>query len=110
MEACDKYVCHFSRSSDTTGISKLCEQLSLDPYEDVRVLVLLYKLGANSKPSQITREEWIEGCHTLKLDSIAKFKAFLPQLDTGFMAREEFSDFFKVGMIEMQEKLGVMAS
>mmetsp|Transcript_34742 Transcript_34742/g.77978 ORF Transcript_34742/g.77978 Transcript_34742/m.77978 type:complete len:252 (+) Transcript_34742:256-1011(+) len=84
-----------STVADLEGISKLCEQLSLDPYEDVRVLVLLYKLGANSKPSQITREEWIEGCHTLKLDSIAKFKAFLPQLDTGFMAREEFSDFFK---------------
>lgn len=84
-----------STVADLEGISKLCEQLSLDPYEDVRVLVLLYKLGANSKPSQITREEWIEGCHTLKLDSIAKFKAFIPQLDTGFMAREEFNDFFK---------------
>lgn len=84
-----------STVADLEGISKLCEQLSLDPLEDVRVLVLLHKLGATRKPSQITREEWIEGCHRLKLDSIAKFKAFIPQLDTGFMDREEFSDFFK---------------
>jgi hypothetical protein len=32
----------------------------------------------------------------LQLDSIEKFKKLLPSLDTGFMEREEFSDFFKV--------------
>jgi hypothetical protein len=68
----------------------------LDPIEDVRVLVLLYKLGANKKPAEIQKEEWIQGCHTLSLDSIDKFKKFIPQLDTGFMDREEFGDFYKV--------------
>ena len=68
----------------------------MDPIEDVRVLVLLYKLGANKKPAEIQKEEWIQGCHTLSLDSIDKFKKFIPQLDTGFMDREEFGDFYKV--------------
>ena len=83
-------------SKTYVGICKLCEQLNLDPLEDVRVLVLLWKLGANKKPTEIQKEEFIAGCHKLQIDSIAKFKALLPGLDTGFMDREEFSDFFKV--------------
>ena len=78
------------------GICKLCEQLNLDPLEDVRVLVLLYKLGANKKPAEISKEEWMTGCNKLQLDSIDKFTSFLPALDTGFMEREEFKDFYKV--------------
>ena len=58
--------------------------------------MLLWKLGANKKPTEIQKEEFISGCHKLQIDSIAKFKALLPGLDTGFMDREEFSDFFKV--------------
>mmetsp|Transcript_22847 Transcript_22847/g.39087 ORF Transcript_22847/g.39087 Transcript_22847/m.39087 type:complete len:263 (+) Transcript_22847:49-837(+) len=77
------------------GICKLCEQLELDPLEDIRVLVLLWKLGANKKPAEIQREEWIKGCHKLQLDSIDKFKKFIPQLDTGFILREDFGDFYK---------------
>ena len=84
------------------GICQLCEQLDLDPLEDVRVLVLLWKLGANKKPAEIQREEWMEGCRKLQLDSIDKFKGLLPGLDTGFMDREEFSDFYKVRLEWMQ--------
>ena len=40
-----------------TGISKLCEKLELDPLEDIRVLVLLWKLGAVKKPAEINKEE-----------------------------------------------------
>mmetsp|Transcript_11821 Transcript_11821/g.21330 ORF Transcript_11821/g.21330 Transcript_11821/m.21330 type:complete len:260 (-) Transcript_11821:293-1072(-) len=77
------------------GICKLCEQLDIDALEDVRVLVLLWKLGANKKPAEIQKEEWMAGCHKLKLDSVDKFKKLLPSLDTGFMDREEFGDFYK---------------
>lgn len=79
-----------------TGICKLCEEINLDPIEDVRVLVLLYKLGANKKPAEIQKEEWTAGCYALNLDSIDKFIKFIPQLDIGFMDREEFGDFYKV--------------
>lgn len=77
------------------GICKLCEQLDLDPLEDVRVLVMLWKLGANKKPAEIQREEWMAGCRRLGLDSIEKFRKFIPALDTGFLDREEFGDFYK---------------
>ena len=78
------------------GISNLCEKLDLDPLEDIRVLVLLWKLEASEKPGQISREEWMAGCKKLGADSIAKFQSLLPSLDTGFLAEREFKDFYKV--------------
>jgi len=77
------------------GISMLCDDLGIDALEDIRVLVLLWKLGANEKPAQISKEEWKKGCIELRVDSMAKFKALLPALDTGFLDRTEFKDFFK---------------
>ena len=62
----------------------------------VRVLVLLWKMGANKKPAEIQKDEWIAGCHKLKLDSIDKFRKLVPSLETGFMERDEFGDFYKV--------------
>lgn len=39
------------------GICKLCEALGIDALEDIRVLVLLWQLGANDKPAQINKDE-----------------------------------------------------
>mmetsp|Transcript_2760 Transcript_2760/g.5249 ORF Transcript_2760/g.5249 Transcript_2760/m.5249 type:complete len:231 (+) Transcript_2760:96-788(+) len=77
------------------GIVKLCEKLDLDPLEDIRVLVLLWKLGSKEKPAQISKEEFISGCYKLHVDSIDKFQALLPSLDTGFLDQLEFKDFYK---------------
>jgi len=78
------------------GISKLCEQLDLDPVEDITILVLLWKMGAaQEKPAQISKEEWIKGCEKLQVDSVAKFKDLLPSLDLGFLDQSEFKDFYK---------------
>ncbi len=78
------------------GIVKLCEHLDLDPFEDIRVLVLLWKLGSKEKPAQISKEEFLSGCCTLQVDSIEKFQALLPSLDTGFLDEAEFKEFYKV--------------
>jgi hypothetical protein len=78
------------------GISQICDQLEIDPLEDIRILVLLWKLGSKEKPAQISKEEWISGCHKLQVDSIAKFQSILPSLDTGFLDHLEFKDFYKV--------------
>lgn len=78
------------------GISKLCEKLDIDPLEDIRILVLLWKLGSKEKPAQISKEEWISGCQTLQVDSIDKFKELLPSLDLGFLDQTDFRDFYKV--------------
>lgn len=44
------------------NIVKLCEKIDIqDPSSDIRVLVMLWKLGANSKPGCITKDEFIKG-------------------------------------------------
>jgi hypothetical protein len=78
------------------GIEKLCEYLDLDPFEDKRVLVLLWKLGSKEKPAQINKEEFLSGCYRLHVDSIEKFRSLLPSLDTGFLDELDFKDFYKV--------------
>lgn len=78
------------------GIVKLCEQVNLDPLEDVRVLVLLWKLGSKAKPGEISKEEFLSGCNRLQVDSIAKIQALIPSLDTGFMDEVDFKEFYKV--------------
>uniref|UniRef100_A0A7S2UPU3 Defective in cullin neddylation protein n=1 Tax=Attheya septentrionalis TaxID=420275 RepID=A0A7S2UPU3_9STRA len=77
------------------GITNLCESLEIDPMEDIRILVLLWKMGANAQPGHINRDEWMKGCIQLKADSIAKLKKLMPGLDVGFLERSEFKDFFK---------------
>lgn len=78
------------------GISILCEKLEIDPLEDIRILVLLWKMGSKEKPAQISKEEWMAGCRALRLDSISSFQALLPSLETGFLDQSEFKDFYKV--------------
>ena len=81
------------------GIATLCEKLDIDPETDIRILVLLWKLGSKEKPAQISKDEFMSGCYEHQLDSIEKFKAFLPSLDTGFLDQDEFKSFYKVSKI-----------
>lgn len=78
------------------GISVLCDKLGIDALEDVRVLVLLWKMEANSKPAQISKDEWIRACEKLQVDNVAKFKDLLPSLELGFVENDSFKDFYKV--------------
>ena len=38
----------------------------------------------------------MSGCNRLQLDNVDKFTNYLPALDTGFMDRDEFKEFYKV--------------
>ena len=100
-EAAEKLFAEIADEEDPTvagmeGISTLCDKLQIDPLEDIRILVLLWKMGSKEKPAQITKEEWMAGCQKLKVDSIEKLTALLPSLDTGFLDRTDFRDFYKV--------------
>lgn len=77
------------------GISKLGEQLEMDPSSDVRLLVLLWKLGALSKPGSITKTEFLNGMKKLKKDSIKGLKSITPSFDLGFLERQEFRDLYR---------------
>ena len=72
------------------GISKLSEDIGIDPSSDIRLLVLLWRLGASSKPGIITKTEFINGFRNLQLDSIDGIKNILPSLDPGFLDRAVF--------------------
>ena len=70
--------------------------MDIDAFNDIRILVLLYKMGAGKdQPGTIAKDEWMEGCSKLKLDSWPDFGKCLPSLDTGFMEQKEFKDFYK---------------
>ena len=79
------------------NISDFIEQTTaLVPLTDVRVLVLLWKFNAVSKPAQISKKEWMAACHNHLIDSVDKLKALVPSLDAGFLDQNEFKDFYKV--------------
>lgn len=75
---------------DMAGIGAFSEALGMDPSSDIRLLVLLWKLGSKYKPGCITRTEFCNGMKSLCIDSIPKLKTFLPSLDHGFLERSEF--------------------
>lgn len=78
------------------GISQLCDLLEIDPLEDIRILVLMWKMGVGKeKPQQVTRDEWKDGCENLNVDSLDKLKQLLPSLDIGFLEATQFRDFYK---------------
>mmetsp|Transcript_10112 Transcript_10112/g.10200 ORF Transcript_10112/g.10200 Transcript_10112/m.10200 type:complete len:224 (-) Transcript_10112:633-1304(-) len=76
------------------GIGKLCEDLGIDPQSDVRILVLLWRLGAVSTPGQISKEEFMTGMRAMGLSNLEGIRSALPSLDPGFLEHSKFKDFF----------------
>eukprot|EP01039_Chlorochromonas_danica_P002017 gene2017-2200_t len=77
------------------GIATLCEKLGIDPASDVRSLVLVWRLGAVSKPGQIQKSEFVEGMKQLGLSDVQGLQNYLPALDPGFLDRSEFREFYR---------------
>ena len=67
----------------------------MDATEDIRILVLLWKMNVRDKPSQLSQSEWIAGCTYLQVDSWTKMRDLVPSLDTGFLDATEFKEFYK---------------
>lgn len=88
-------VCSFVCSFQNTGIFTLGEKLGIDATEDIRILVLLWKMGCREKPSQLQKQEWMSGCAQLQVDTWDKVRGLIPSLDTGFLEQSEFKDFYK---------------
>ncbi|XP_012271582.1 DCN1-like protein 3 [Orussus abietinus] len=60
------------------GIERLCEDLQLSP-DEFKVLVLAWKLNAEQM-CQFTRQEFVTGLRSMKVDSIRGIQARLPEL------------------------------
>jgi hypothetical protein len=80
----------------SSGISTIATELNLDPSSDVRILSLMWKLGAKSKPGAITNEEFVKGMTALKKDSFEGLRTLLPSLDPGFLDKSEFRGMYYV--------------
>ena len=77
------------------GISNLSQALSIDPTSDVRILALMWRLGACSKPGQISLSEFETGMQRLGCESVESLVPVTPSLDPGFLERAEFREFYK---------------
>jgi hypothetical protein len=81
------------------GIANLCETLQIDPSIDIRGLVLMWKLGALSKPGAITKTEFLQGMKNLGQSDINGLTALLPSFDPGFLEKSEFRGFLYFNFI-----------
>jgi hypothetical protein len=73
----------------------LGEKLGIDATEDIRILVLLWKMDCNEKPGCISLSEWTTGCEALDVDSFEAMAELLPSFELGFLENSDFRDFFK---------------
>ena len=89
------------------GLDILVEDCGLE-LEDVRSLVLLWKLGS-TKPGKLLRTEFINGCKTHNISSMSDItEQLLPTLDPNFLVGEEFKNFYKfVFKFNLEEPLRV---
>lgn len=76
------------------GISTLSETLNMDPSSDVRVLVLMWKLGAVSKPGCISKSEFINGMKSIQKTNAKGLNDYLPMLDPGFIEKTDFRGMY----------------
>jgi Cullin binding len=76
-------------------IATLGEKLGMaDVTEDVRILVLLWKFKCK-KPGCIGKDEWLDGCDHLQVDSWDSLQKLLPSLDPGFLELADYKSFHK---------------
>ena len=68
---------------DMEGISNLSQALSIDPTSDVRILALMWRLGACSKPGQISLSEFEAGMQRLGCETLESLAPVTPGLDPG---------------------------
>lgn len=83
------------------GIVKFAQAMGIeDPEGDVRVLVLMWKLGARRRPGQISREEFEGALKQLELDTLDKLRdRLLPSLDVDFLQGDDFKSFYRFAFL-----------
>ncbi|CAO2813532.1 unnamed protein product [Amaranthus hypochondriacus] len=78
---------------DPDGIETLCLDMEVD-HTDVRVLMLAWKMSAE-KQGYFTLEEWRRGLKALRVDTIAKLKKALPELEKEVKRTSNFVGFYQ---------------
>jgi len=76
------------------GIVKLCELLGIDP-QDPKALALMWRLGAVAKPGEISKSEFTTGMTKIRKNNLGDLKRYLPHLDTGFLDKDQYREFYR---------------
>lgn len=97
LERIDQFFYTYANKSsgmiDPEGIELLCSDLEVD-HTDARVLMLAWKMIAE-KQGYFTLEEWRRGLKVLRVDTIAKLKKTLPELEKEVRRTSNFVDFYQ---------------
>lgn len=75
------------------GVEKFCEDLKVRPDEFI-VLVLAWKLNAETM-CLFTREQFVTGCQSLRVDSIKGFQSKFSDLISEVQNKQNFKEFYK---------------
>jgi len=75
------------------GVEKFCEDLEVRPDEFI-VLVLAWKLNAETM-CVFTREQFISGCQSMRVDSIKAIQSKFSDLLTEIQNKQTFKDMYK---------------
>ncbi|XP_058798141.1 DCN1-like protein 3 [Phymastichus coffea] len=76
------------------GIERICQDLQLSP-DDFKILVFAWKLNAEQM-CQFTRQEWINGLKSMKVDSIRSIQLMLPEIVQELSTNGElFKDLYR---------------
>jgi hypothetical protein len=76
------------------GIVKLCELLGIDP-QDPKALALMWRLGAVTKPGEISKSEFTTGMSKIRKNNLGDLKRYLPHLDSGFLDKDQYREFYR---------------
>ncbi|KAL5698838.1 hypothetical protein ACHQM5_029820 [Ranunculus cassubicifolius] len=87
-----KYTNNYVYWNRPEGIETLCSDAGVD-YTDVRILMLAWKMKAE-RQGYFTLDEWRRGMKALKVDTIAKLKKSLPELEKDVRRPINFSEFY----------------
>ena len=75
------------------GVEKFCQDLNVRP-EEFKVLVLAWKYGAGTM-CKFTRSEFVNGCKSLKADSVKGIQSKFVDMLKEVKNPEQFKDFYK---------------
>eukprot|EP00775_Hariotina_reticulata_P012415 gene12415-12550_t len=84
------------------GISKLCEDLAVEP-TDIVLLVISYHMNANIM-CEYSHDEWVTGLSRIGVDSIDKLRAKLPELRAELRDPGRFQEVYNFSFSWAREK------
>ncbi|XP_023232206.1 DCN1-like protein 3 [Centruroides vittatus] len=75
------------------GIELFCQDLNVKP-EEFKVLLLAWKFGAEQM-CRFSRQEFVEGCKAMRVDSIPSIQSKLPELMVEIQEPENFKELYR---------------